>query len=57
MLSRRVGERVLIGDDVFVEVLAAQGGNARLRFEAPIETRVWREEVIRRIKEEEENKK
>lgn len=51
VLSRRVGERVLVGDLVTVEVLDIRGGQARLRFEAPKDMEIWREEVLQRIKD------
>jgi carbon storage regulator len=45
VLSREVGERVLIGDGIVVQVLEANGGRIRLAVEAPAEVAVWRGEL------------
>jgi carbon storage regulator CsrA len=47
VLSRRIGERVLIGRDVTVSVVQAKGGRARLAFTAPAHVTIDREEVRR----------
>lgn len=49
-LTRRVGQRVLVGDDLTVEVVEVRGLQVRLRFTtAPGAERVpiWREELVR----------
>lgn len=53
ILSRRIGETIMIGDDVRVTVLGIKGGQVRLGIEAPREIDVHREEIYRRIKLEE----
>ena len=45
VLSRNVNERILIGDDVAVQVLSVHGHKVRLGFTAPDNTRILREEI------------
>ena len=45
VLSRRVGERVVMSNGVVVKVLAVRGGQIRIGFEAPEDVQIWREEV------------
>jgi carbon storage regulator len=45
ILSRKVGDRVVIGDGVVVTVLARRGSCIRLGFEAPLEMAIVREEL------------
>ena len=45
VLSRKVGQRVLIGDDVAITVVRINGGSVRLGIEAPIEMPVIRQEL------------
>jgi carbon storage regulator len=45
VLSRKVGERILIGDHVTVTVVRITGGGVRLGIEAPAEMAVIREEL------------
>jgi len=46
VLKRKVGERVIIGDGIFVEVVEIQGEKVRLGIVAPKEIPVHREEVF-----------
>ncbi|MBT41081.1 MAG: carbon storage regulator [Idiomarina sp.] len=50
ILTRRIGETLMIGDDVKVAVLGVNGNQVRLGVEAPAETPVHREEIYNRIK-------
>ena len=50
ILTRRVGETVVIGDDVTVTVLGVKGNQVRLGVNAPREVSVHREEIFERIK-------
>ena len=48
VLTRRVNERILIGDNVTVTVLEVHGDQVRLGIDAPRDIKVFREEVLRR---------
>ena len=52
ILTRRVGESVVIGGDVTVTVLGVKGNQARLGVNAPRDVAVHREEIHERIKRE-----
>lgn len=52
ILTRRIGETLMIGDDVKVTVLNIQGGQARIGVDAPEQIEVHREEIYRRIQTE-----
>jgi len=52
ILTRRVGETVVIGDNVTVTVLGVKGNQVRLGVNAPREVAVHREEIFERIKRE-----
>ncbi len=52
ILTRRSGEAVIVGDNVRIAVLDIRGNQVRLGVEAPREVTVHREEVYRRIVEE-----
>ena len=47
VLSRKVGERVVIGDNIVVTVLEVKGRQVRLGFEAPPDIQIWRGEIAR----------
>jgi carbon storage regulator len=55
ILTRRSGEAVIVGDNVRIAVLDIRGNQVRLGVEAPREVTVHREEVYRRIVEEQGN--
>lgn len=52
ILSRRIGEKIIIGDEVGVTVLAVRGNQVRLGIEAPSSVEVHREEIYQRIQQE-----
>lgn len=54
ILTRRVGETVMIGDDIEVTILGVKGNQVRVGVKAPREIGVHREEIYKRIKEEEQ---
>jgi carbon storage regulator len=49
VLSRKVGERIVIGPNVFVTVIEVRGDRVKLGFVAPDEVPIHREEVHRRL--------
>lgn len=55
ILTRRIGEQLMIGDDVVVAVLGVKGNQVRLGINAPDDVPVHREEIYERIKAEEGN--
>ncbi len=52
ILTRRVGESLMIGDDVNVTVLGIRGNQVRIGVNAPKEVSVHREEIYERIQQE-----
>ena len=52
ILTRRVGETLVIGDDVTVTVLGVRGNQVRLGVNAPKDIAVHREEIYQRIQKE-----
>ena len=52
ILTRKIGESLMIGDDVQVTILGTQGNQIRIGIDAPREVEVHREEVYHRIQEE-----
>ncbi len=55
ILTRRVGETLMIGDDVTVTVLGVKGNQVRVGVSAPREVSVHREEIYERIKQEQKS--
>lgn len=53
ILTRRVGESLVIGDEVNVTVLGVKGNQVRIGVNAPRDVAVHREEIYVRIQEEE----
>ena len=52
ILTRRVGESLMIGDDVNVTVLGVKGNQVRIGVNAPKDVAVHREEIYQRIQQE-----
>lgn len=52
ILTRRVGETLMVGDDVTVTVLGVKGNQVRIGVNAPKEVGVHREEIYQRIQKE-----
>jgi carbon storage regulator len=49
VLSRKVGQRVLIGDDIAITIVRVSGGGVRLGIEAPTSLTVVREELQQQL--------
>lgn len=52
ILTRKIGETIMIGDDVTITVLGVQGGQVRIGVAAPRDVEVHREEIYERIQKE-----
>ena len=52
ILTRRVGETLMVGDEVTVTVLGVKGNQVRIGVNAPKDVAVHREEIYQRIQDE-----
>jgi carbon storage regulator len=52
VLTRKLGEKIQIGDNISILIMDIKGKQVRLGIEAPSEIKVHREEIYKRIKEE-----
>jgi len=50
ILTRRIGETLMIGDDVSITVIGVKGNQVRIGIDAPKDVAVHREEIFNRIK-------
>jgi carbon storage regulator len=57
ILTRKVGERLMIGDDIAVTVLSVKGNQVRVGVQAPTSIAVHREEIYDRIQNERNGQK
>ncbi|NLD14838.1 MAG: carbon storage regulator CsrA [Gammaproteobacteria bacterium] len=57
ILTRRVGETLMVGDDVTVTVLGVKGNQVRIGVDAPKDVAVHREEIYQRIQNEKEEQR
>lgn len=53
-ITRRPGEKIMIGDDVVVEIVEVTGTTVRIGITAPRERQIYREELWERVKRENE---
>jgi carbon storage regulator len=54
ILTRRVGESIMVGDEVTITVLGIRANQIRIGIDAPKEIAVHREEIYQRIQDEKE---
>jgi len=54
ILTRKLGEVIRVGDDVTVRVLEVRGNQVRLGVEAPPDVRIYREEIYRVIRRDDD---
>lgn len=52
ILTRRTGEGLMVGDDVFITLLGVNGNQVRLGFDAPSDVIIHRQEIYKKIKQE-----
>lgn len=52
IITRRQGEKVMLGDDVVIQVMEISGGSVRIGIEAPRELPVYREELWVALRDE-----
>ena len=51
VLTRKIGEQILIGDDIVITVLDSRGEGVRIGIDAPRGVKIQREEVLRAVTE------
>ncbi len=52
VLSRKLGEGIVIGDDVTITIVEMKGGNVRIGIDAPRDKKIYRQEVYNRVVKE-----
>ena len=52
IITRRPGEKIMLGDDVVVEIIEVSGSSVRIGIDAPRSLRVFREEIWRAVRDE-----
>jgi carbon storage regulator len=52
IITRRPGEKIMLGDDIVVEVIEVSGSSVRIGIDAPRSVRVFREEIWRAVRDE-----
>ncbi len=57
ILTRRVGESLMVGDDITVTVLGVKGNQVRIGVNAPRDVAVHREEIYERIQDDDKQSK
>ena len=56
ILTRRVGEKLMIGDDVSVVILGVKGNQVRIGVHAPDDVEIHREEIYARVRKEKKDR-
>jgi carbon storage regulator len=52
VLTRKIGEGIVIGDDISITIVEMKGGNVRIGIDAPKDKKIYRQEVFDRIAKE-----
>jgi carbon storage regulator len=52
IITRRAGERIMVGDDIVVEVMEMVGNSVRIGISAPRSVPVYREEIYAAVRDE-----
>ena len=52
IITRRAGERIMVGDDIVVEVMEIVGNSVRIGIQAPRSVGVYREEIYTAVRDE-----
>ncbi len=52
VLTRKLGEGILIGDDISIKIIEMKGGSVRIGIEAPRDRKIYRQEVYDKICQE-----
>lgn len=56
ILTRKIGESLLIGEDISISVLSVRGNQVKIGVKAPKDVSVHREEIYQRLKDADEKK-
>jgi carbon storage regulator len=52
VLTRKIGEGIVIGDDISITIVEMKGGNVRIGIDAPKDKKIYRQEIFDRIAKE-----
>jgi carbon storage regulator len=52
VLTRKAGEGIIIGDNITIKILEMKSGGVRIGIDAPKDTKIYRQEVYDRIRQE-----
>lgn len=52
VLTRKLGEGIVIGDDVTITIVEMKGGNVRIGIDAPRDKKIYRQEIYNRVVDE-----
>ena len=52
ILTREIGEAIILDDDIKITIMDIQGNHARIGIDAPKEVKVYREEIYERMQAE-----
>lgn len=52
VLTRKIGEGIVIGDDISITIVELKGGTVRIGIDAPKDKKIYRQEIFDRIAKE-----